>query len=165
MKKFIFILILLCFVAGYSFFSCNPKPQPPEKLIAQTLLVQTDSFAGIIRQLQAAVENHSFPQKQMQHLFLQARLAYKRIEWAAEYFESATAKLTNGPPVQEVEMPGLQVIEPAGLQVVEGLIFPNYDTIRKKELLSQLQILQTDCERYKNRFPGSKYWTGRYLTP
>jgi len=152
MKKFIFISILFCFIAGHLFFSCNSKPQPPEQLIAQTLLVQTDSFAGLIRQLQVAVENHTSSQKKLQNLFLQARLAYKRIEWAAEYFEPAAAKLTNGPPVQEVEMPGLQVIEPAGLQVIEGLIFPTYDTTRKGDLLSQLQILQTVCERYKIRF-------------
>ena len=87
-----------------------------------------------------------------QDLFLQLRLAYKRFEWAAEYFVPATSSLVNGPPVQEVEMPEIRIIEPAGLQVMEGLIFPKYDVQRKKELIVQLNLLNLDCARYKTFF-------------
>lgn len=152
MKKFILVSVLLAFIAGYSILSCNPKPPSPEKLIEETLLSQVDSFARICNKLKASTDSGALSEKQLQNLFLQARLAYKKFEWAAEYFEPATSKLTNGPPVQEVEMPGLQVIEPAGLQVIEGYLFPTYDTTRKNELTRQLQMLQTDCDRYKSRF-------------
>ena len=46
------------------------------------------------------------------------------MEWAAAYFAPANARLINGPPVQEIEMPEMQVLDPAGLQVIEGIFIP-----------------------------------------
>ena len=45
-----------------------------------------------------------------------------------------------------------QVIEPSGLQIIEGMLFPVYDTTRKRELLKQIAVLQTGCDRYRTRF-------------
>ena len=69
---------------------------------------------------------------------------YKRFEWAAEYFEPATSRFVNGPPVEEAELSG-QVFEPAGLQVIERFLFPVYDTAKKTELINQLSLLQSRC--------------------
>src|SRR5579862_4659622 len=118
MTKFIFIAGLLLVLAGY--FSCRQKTpvQAPEKTIANTLVAQVDSFAIACDHLGAAIERGN--EKECQDLFLAARLAYKRFEWAAEYFEPATSRFVNGPPVPEVEASSHAVFAPAGLQVMEG---------------------------------------------
>lgn len=79
-------------------------------------------------------------------------MAYKKIEWATEYFAPATSRFVNGPPVPEIETSGPQVFEPAGLQVIEGFLFPKYDTLHKKELTQLLAMLTPACNQYKTYF-------------
>src|SRR5882672_5298814 len=148
MKKFlVFTLFMISIVCG-AFFSCKHKITVPEEEIAHIILIQIDSFAALCNDLKAKAEGGSADEKKLQTLFLQTRLAYKRFEWAAEYFEPATSKTMNGPPVQEVELSG-QVFEPSGLQIMENVLFPTYDTSRKKQLIKQLAILQAGCDRYR----------------
>jgi cytochrome c peroxidase len=149
MKKLIFILLLLAQATGYTLISCKQNSQAPEKQIEKTVLEKIDSFTTVCTKLQSSAESGSFSPDSLQKLFLQARLAYKKFEWAAEYFVPATTRFVNGPPVQEIEMPELRVTEPAGLQVIEGFLFPRYDTSRKKEFLRQLNLLQLNCDQYK----------------
>jgi cytochrome c peroxidase len=164
-------------LAGYVLFSCREEEKAApaaEKGIAQTLLTQVDSFAALCSSLRAGVEGGSFGGVRasgnvedssgsagsaegtgggvgLRALFLQARLAFKRFEWAAEYFEPAASRTVNGPPVKEVELSGV-VIEPGGLQVIEGLLYPAYDTVNKSELLRQLSLLERGCVKYKTHF-------------
>lgn len=153
MRKIAFILIVLVSIAGYALFSNGQERQTPEKAIAQTLLVQVNDFSAFLNdKLQPAVESSKLNEKQLQQLFLQARLRYKKLEWAAEYFDPATTRAVNGAPVPEVEMGSRQVFEPAGLQVIEGYLFPKYDAGHKKDMLQQLRILQNGCNRYKTYF-------------
>lgn len=152
MKKFVLIFPLLILTIGYTLFSCRPQPVAPEKAIAQTLLLQIDSFSTQKNKLLAEAERKQPDEKQLQHLLLQTRLAYKKIEWATEYFEPATSRFVNGPPVQEIEMSDGQVFEPAGLQVIEGYLFPRYDAAHQQDLIHQLQLLQQRCDTYKSHF-------------
>jgi cytochrome c peroxidase len=151
MKKYILLIVLLALITCYVFISCKQKAVAPEKAIAQTLLKQIDSFASLCDKLKSETEAGSTVEKQLQQSFLQTRLAFKKFEWAAEYFEPLTSGSVNGPPVQEVESSG-QVFEPSGLQIMETLLYPFYDTIRKDELLQQLTILRAGCDRYRTRF-------------
>jgi len=145
----------LLFVLGYFFFSCTEQKAKPEKQISQDLISQVDSLAALCSRLKAGVAGSSFAEKTdsrgAQQLFLQTRLAYKRFEWAAEYFEPAATRTVNGPPVQEVELSGV-VIDPGGLQVIEGFLFPSFDTTKRAELVRQLELLQRACDRYKMHF-------------
>lgn len=145
--------IVLIVMAGYIFFSCTEeKPKVAVELsIAQTLLAQVDSFSALCRGLQAGAESSSVNEAALRDVFLRARLAFKKMEWAAEYFEPTASRVVNGPPVQEVELSGV-VIEPGGLQVIEGLLFPAYDTARKAELIRQIGLLQRGCTKYKTHF-------------
>jgi cytochrome c peroxidase len=152
MKKLIFIVIVLIVTVGNTFIFCKQETVKPEKEIEQTILVQIDSFSAICSKLQGAALNRTSPEADFQQLFLSARQAYKKFEWAAEYFVPEISGMVNGPPVEEVEMQDLRIIQPAGLQVIEGLLFPKYDSSRKQELIAQLILLQSDCANYRSFF-------------
>ncbi len=124
----------------------------PEKAIAQTLLAQVDSFIAAKDKLLVAAERSQVNEKELQQLFLQLRLCYKRFEWAGEYFSPAESRFVNGPPVQEIEVANGQIFEPAGLQVIETYLFPKYDSKNQGELIRQVKLLQKGCNRYKGYF-------------
>jgi cytochrome c peroxidase len=152
MKSFLFISLLIILVTGLVFFSCKQQATAPVKSISQTLLEQIDSFSSLTGQFRSSAENPTAQEGQLQELFLKTRLAYKKFEWAAEYFTPVTARLVNGPPVPEVEMPEMSVSEPAGLQVIESCLFPHQDSARKKIFLRQMDLLQSSAEQFRNRF-------------
>ena len=143
-------VFLYLIAAAFIFYTCTGKKPAPEKTISERLLTQVDSFSAIANTLRTAVETHA-DQGRLQQLFLQTRLAYKRMEWAAEYFDPTAARIVNGPPVPEVELNG-RVIPPAGLQVMEAWLFPTYDPTHSQELLSQLKRIQLACQQYKLHF-------------
>jgi cytochrome c peroxidase len=152
MKRFLFISLLAILVIIGVLFSCKQNSVVPLKTIGQTLLDQIDSFSSLAGQFRKAAENPAAPEGQLQELFLKTRLAYKKFEWAAEYFMPVTARLVNGAPVPEVEMPEKTVTEPAGLQVIESCLFPHPDPARKKIFLRQVDLLQSSGEQFRNRF-------------
>ena len=145
------VLAILLFLAAWGIcFACTGKKPAPEKTIAERLLAQTDSFSAIADSLRSAVETHA-PESRLQQLFLDTRLAYKRMEWAAEYFDPTAARIVNGPPVEEVELSGV-VIKPAGLQVIETYLYPRYDSAHREDLLVQLKRIRVACEQYKKHY-------------
>jgi cytochrome c peroxidase len=152
MKKLIFIVIVLVVTVGNTFIFCKQNTVKPEKEIEQAILTQIDSFSAICSKLQDAAANGTSPETDLQQLFISARQAYKKFEWAAEYFAPEISGMVNGPPVEEVEMQDLRIIQPAGLQVIEGLLFPKFDSSRRQELIAQLILLQSDCGNYRSFF-------------
>jgi len=152
MKKFILVSALLIATFSYTFFSCTQRSPSREKIIANTLQAQVDTFVAIKNKMLAETEKPSANERELQNLFLQERLAYKKFEWASEYFNPAASRFVNGPPVQEIEMSSGQVFEPAGLQVIEGYLFPKYNVSQKPALINQLKLLQTGCDKYKSYF-------------
>lgn len=151
MKRIFLLCLLPLAILVYALFSCRETVVAPEKIIAQTLSAQVDSFAACKNELLKAIEENRSEQR-IQNLFLKTRLAFKKFEWAAEYFSPGTSRFVNGPPVQEIEMTGGQIFAPAGLQVIETYLFPKYDPLAKKELVRQLKLLQSGCDKYKTYF-------------
>jgi len=86
---------------------------------------------------------------ELQKAFLAARLAYKRIEWATEYYAPGTSRHLNGAPLPEIEVEETKTFEPAGLQVIEGLIFP-FDKGKKKELIKEINVLSSKIKLVEN---------------
>jgi cytochrome c peroxidase len=146
MKHFIFTTVLLTAIILYTACLYKHHTVAPEKGIAETLAAQVDSFATAKNKLITLIQAGA-GEAQLQQQFLQTRIAFKKFEWAAEYFAPTTSRFINGPPVEEIEADG-QVIEPAGLQVIEAYLFPRYDTTHKKELVQQLTALQKGCDKY-----------------
>ncbi len=151
MKKLFFISVVLLVASGYIFFACKQQTISHEKTIENALLLQVEDFEDLCKKMLVEAESKTVDDNQLQHLFLETRLAYKSIEWAAEYFEPATSRFVNGQPVPEVDITG-QVSHPAGLQVIEGFLFPGFDSAKKQELIDQLKLLQAACYKYKKHF-------------
>lgn len=152
MKKVVLFLLPVIAITVYTLYSCRQSKPHPEKAIEQTLLAQVDSFSAAKDKLLQLAKSNNPDGKQLQAQFLQTRIAYKKMEWAAEYFSPATSRFVNGPPVQEIEMASGQVFEPAGLQVIEAMLFPKYDSSKKADLIFQLKKLQRGCSKYRTYF-------------
>ena len=147
MKISFSILLLILFFS----FSCEQKKINREKIVSTILLQQIDSFVIAKNTLLKAVED-KLPKQQLQQLFLQTRIAYKKMEWATEYFSPKVSRLVNGPPVIEVDRYSAQTFQPGGLQVIEPFLFPQYDSSKRNELITQLKQLDTQCDKYKAYF-------------
>lgn len=153
MKKTIMTAIILFLFVGYLFVACKQKAVKPEKAIAEILVTQVDSFTNIINgELLPAAMYNPIDTTRLKSLFLKARLTYKRFEWAAEYFDPATARFVNGAPVQEVEMTNGQIFEPGGLQLIETFLYPKYDVGKRQMLIDHLKKMQTRCGSFKKYF-------------
>ena len=141
----------LIFALAVFLFACEQKKVNREKATAEIVLHQIGTFENAKNTLLKGVESN-LPEKELQQLFLDTRLIYKKIEWATEYFSPVVSRRVNGAPVIEVERYSGQIFEPAGLQVIEAFLFPHYDTTKRGELLTQLKQLQAECDKYKIYF-------------
>lgn len=126
------------------------KPVAAPEVVRGKLVLQADSFLTAVKRLQATPTTIANT-KLLQQRFSSMRLAYKRLEWAAEYFDPLTTRQVNGPPVPETELSG-QVIQPDGLQVIEQLLFPGFKPSSQKQLQALLQRLNINSAEYVDYF-------------
>lgn len=139
------LLLLLCF-----FFSCKQK-EPAATTIKQELLVDVNKLNNEILELQQLVTGNA-TQNQIVDQFKKSRLAYKKIEWALEYFIPETARFMNGPALDEMELEENRSFEPNGFQVMEELIFPEYLPENKKELQREISIFISNIKQIQTTF-------------
>ena len=141
---------LFAAVLALVLLSLKPHEPSPAQSVRQRLELQADSLAADVSLLQATIPDaaHSALWQQRFHA---VRIAYKRMEWAVEYFDPLTTRLVNGPPVPETELNG-QVIQPDGLQVIEQDIFPHFVPAKRPELKNLLNRLATNAAEYAGYF-------------
>ncbi|MBK0368820.1 cytochrome-c peroxidase [Flavobacterium agrisoli] len=87
--------------------------------------------------------------KKIQHAFIQARLSYKKIEWAVEYFAPDPARFINGPALDELEVAEHTFLPPSGFQVIEELIYPTYSKENKTDLVKEIKVLNANFKQIK----------------
>jgi len=152
MKKTLVIVVLLIIMAGCAVYTRGPAQQTTETKITDRIVMQIDSFSEIVtNQLLPAVQNPKTDPEKLRQLFLESRLAYKKFEWAAEYFTATITRTVNGPPVPESEPSGF-VRQPGGLQVIEGYLYPGYDPGNRQQIILQLKSLILANAAYKNYY-------------
>jgi cytochrome c peroxidase len=142
-KVFVIGVFLFCIIA----FSFSTKKAPtPAQNVKTFYLLQAKQLENEMVQLQKAVTTGN--EKKIQQQFLKTRAAYKQIETIAEYYFNYYAVKLNGPPIVffEEDEPDIGQQQPAGMQVVEGLIFPEYNTASKKELVKAMEELLADTK-------------------
>ncbi|MEO3407502.1 cytochrome c peroxidase [Mucilaginibacter sp. CAU 1740] len=137
-------------IVGCGLLSFHAPPASVSEAVREKLVLQADSFITAVKSLQKAVDQTG-DKRVLQQRFRSARLAYKRIEWATEYFDPLTARQVNGPPVPETELSG-QVIQPEGLQLLEGLIFPQVTPSSKKQQKALVSKLASNAQEFRDYF-------------
>lgn len=159
-----------------SFTSFDSKHTKKIQASARERKIQQEVFGQIVffrdyvkNSLFFEVNKEKVNGKSVRQTFLKSRLLFKKFEWAAEYFSADLAKRLNGPPVKEIENADLldpslaRAVDPMGLQVIEQCIYPEYDTARKKELISQVGHLITNTEYLISYFADQQLADWRIL--
>jgi cytochrome c peroxidase len=145
LKHFSFLFLALCF-----FFSCQ-KNEVSKTTIKQDLLVNLTKLNNEIIQFEKLINNNS-AQKEILVQFKKCRLAYKKVEWAIEYFIPDTARFMNGPALDEMELEENKSFEPHGFQVIEEMIYPEYSIESKEDIIRELHIFQSNIKQITNTF-------------
>ncbi|MFD1605996.1 cytochrome-c peroxidase [Flavobacterium artemisiae] len=135
----------------FSFFISCKETTETKITIKQDLLIDLNKLNSEIENFQHIVTSNS-SQKDILEQFKKSRLAYKKTEWAIEYFVPETARFMNGPALDEMELEENRSFEPHGFQVIEELIFPEYSTESKEELLREIKIFKANIKQLKTTF-------------
>jgi cytochrome c peroxidase len=146
MKKWWFLSGI--YLTGLIIVSCfEVQKRPPSQQVVE---IYRNAIAQLIREADALVKKagDTGSTQNLQDQFKKTRIAYKQIEWMAEYYQPYTARFINGPALQEIEPEDrTRIIQPEGFQVIEELLFPVYDSSRKAELVEQVQLLRSNIGR------------------
>jgi cytochrome c peroxidase len=145
MKKLLAICGLLSVILWLSCQKENKVANAARVKAYQLSLVHKADSA--IKKLRVLV-NADAAQPNLQQAFKNARIAYKRTEFLAEYYTALTAKGINGAPIPSMDDNDQHRMDmPEGFQVVEPYLFPGYDASNKTELLKQLDIMIPSFKR------------------
>ncbi|OUD37417.1 cytochrome-c peroxidase [Flavobacterium sp. FPG59] len=121
------------------FFSC--QKQYTSLTIQEELLSNLEELnQELLAFEKVAAENPN--QKKLQKSFESSRIAYKKIEWAVEYFTPDPARFINGPALDELEVEENKFLSPSGFQVIEELIYPQYSTNNSSTLKREIAVLK-----------------------
>jgi cytochrome c peroxidase len=121
------------------FFSC--QKQYTSLTIQEELLSNLEKLNQEVRAFEK-VANENPNQKQLQKSFETSRIAYKKIEWAVEYFTPDPARFINGPALDELEVEENKFLSPSGFQVIEELIYPQYSASNSNTLKREIAVLK-----------------------
>ncbi|MFH6946312.1 cytochrome-c peroxidase [Flavobacterium sp. FlaQc-50] len=145
LKYFIPLFIIFCLA-----ISCKEN-QASQTTINQDLIIDLNKLNNEIVQFQKLVTTDQ-SQKEIVEQFKKSRLAYKKVEWAVEYFIPETARFMNGPALDEMELEENKSFEPHGFQVMEELIYPEYEITNKEDLVRELNIFASNIKQLKSTF-------------
>lgn len=129
----------------FVFASCNTNKYT-DVTIQEVLILDVKKLNQEIEIFQKTVEETKDEQK-LQQTFKSARLSYKNIEWAVEYFTPNPARFVNGPALDELEVAENTAIPPNGFQVIEELLFPHYTIENKNDLIRELRVLSGNIKQ------------------
>ncbi|MGN6421300.1 MAG: cytochrome-c peroxidase [Pseudobacter sp.] len=113
--------------------------------IRQSVLATNLAFGKQLLELSQAV-SQTAPDAAVQQSFQELRRLYKKMEWAVAYFMPGTARFTNGPALDEIEMEENTVLEAEGLQVLEEKIYPTVDTTERTEMQRMIKKLSNKSQ-------------------
>lgn len=145
LQHFIFLLLTISL-----FFSCKEN-EASKTTVKQHLLVDLNKLNNEILQFQKLINNNA-PQKEIVNQFKKSRIFYKKSEWAIEYFIPETARFMNGPALDEMELEENRSFEPHGFQVIEEMIYPEYKTVDKENIIRELNIFKSNIKQLQSTF-------------
>ncbi|MEO7998131.1 MAG: cytochrome c peroxidase, partial [Gemmatimonadaceae bacterium] len=101
--------------------------------------------------LDVSATRHDLAQSRI--AFINARRAYKRVEWLAEHYTPLTASALNGPAIDKPDEESPQIIvHPTGLQVIEAMLYrANAPEAILDSVAIQARIARINIKRIRNR--------------
>jgi cytochrome c peroxidase len=148
----LFILLVYCAAPATTTTTTSTVEQ-----VRAYYLGELEAFYALVdKQLVPMIERRA-PQDSLQRVFVEARMAYKRVEPIVDYFLPTTARHLNGAPIDEVETDEYEVNVPVGLQVMEEFLFPQLDTAAFHELLVQAKNTRGYITRAKTLWEAIGY--------
>lgn len=144
MKKIIPQVLLIAFC--FCILSC--QKQYGNVSVQKDLIIKADSLEQQIAGFKAIVAANK-NEAEIQNSFSKTRIAYKKIEWAVEYFTPDPARFINGPALDELEVEENKFSPPNGFQVIEEIIFPKYDSKNKADLIREIAVLNANIMQVK----------------
>lgn len=148
-------LLLICFSVLAMVISCG-KQTDAVTLARTEIINEIIFFKQLLNDSMLPMAKGSST-KELQQMFSETRLHYKKMEWAVEYFMPTTARFVNGPALDELELEENKAVPPEGLQVIEELIYPEYNTAKREELVRNIKIMLGTCERMKQHFEAISF--------
>lgn len=117
-------------------------------------VTNVDTFIAALGQLDTAAQRVTATPASVaeaQARFGRARVAFKRVEFVASYYEPSTTASLNGPVLPRVEyQEGPEVVfPPEGLQVIEEWLFTGADTDRREQLVQEIRNAQSLARRLR----------------
>ena len=145
----IFLFLVSCFLLQGFLKTNNEQPLKKVKAQFEVDIEQFNEALSIYEASATQFINTPNDIKNLQKVHLQARLAYKNIEFLVEYIDPYQAKRNyNGAPLPTTEpaVPEVKVIQPVGLQVLDDIVFGDNPFESKTEISQQIAQLRKEFE-------------------
>ncbi len=156
MKKWWIYSVVVLFVIGCIYTSCKQTiPSSGDLVVHQWFDKQQDSLITelvVLDSLNISIQSIDSLKQQ----FLKTRLRYKKMEALVEYYFQGMNKRINGPALPDVKTDDNQVFPPHGFQVLEQILFSTLDDSTRKNLSSEIHILETDLRFIKTNIVAQK---------
>ncbi|CAM3950771.1 cytochrome-c peroxidase [Flavobacterium weaverense] len=141
--------IILTILLAVTVVGC--KKEYKSLTVQQSLLADVENLEQKINDFQAVTEQET-EQEKLNQAFTNARLAYKKMEWAVEYFCPDPARFINGPALDELEVAENKFLPPNGFQVIEELIYPKYNLQNKDDLIREIKMIKANLNQVRQTF-------------
>lgn len=159
MKRKIFILL----IAGSScclFSFLTGKSRSTEEKLRFFYTEKFNALSKNLSALKSAILGSSSTDE-VRAVFLQARLSYKQLELILSYYFEGDVDRFNGLAVHFIEEEDPTAYqEPQGFQVIESLLYPEYSSANKKQLLfyiDKLALITTGLGNNPSLFQPGNY--------
>lgn len=160
-KKYIPIYLIALFVIGINSLNfTNNKAGVALQVVKKQFQTGIHNFENTVNQFQEAaksLDNSEASLKKLQETHIANRLAFKELEFLAEYYNgAAVTKHLNGAPLPKPEPAVAEklIIEPTGLQVLDELVFSDDPLVEKKEIVRLAKKLSGEYQSIKKYLLG-----------
>jgi cytochrome c peroxidase len=149
------VLLLLCFFAACAcLIQCTHKNDQQQWGIADSIkqknLKNIIFLDSLLRQTEIVMQSGGNNFAMIRQLFLQSRLAYKRIQYMAEFYHPGACEQINGPAIFKAEEDAPdKILEPTGFQKIEELLYTDKDSIVHPDLSALYGVLRSDLKRIR----------------
>lgn len=149
MKSFLVLLVGIALLSVCASLSSSSETRTASRVLTY-YETRLDSLSAKLAALKIGLQGHQHID-QDRAIFLQARSAYKRIEFIVAAIDAYAARNINGPDQNrnEDDSPVAEELEPHGLQVIERLLYISDTAIDEPAIMSEISRLLNELNRLR----------------